>query len=73
MIAQGSDRVPGRRLFTDGVERDVYEDAEGRQYVLGPDGERVVGQWLWPADEPHVVTAGGPPARDHQLSQPLPS
>ena len=35
------DRMAGRRPFTDGVERDVYEDNEGRQYVLGPDGERV--------------------------------
>jgi hypothetical protein len=25
------DRVIGRRLFTDGLERDVYEDAAGRQ------------------------------------------
>jgi hypothetical protein len=23
--------------------RDVYEDAEGRQYVFGPDGERTYG------------------------------
>jgi hypothetical protein len=52
------------RPFTDGLERDVYEDDEGRQYVLDGDGERVYGQWLWPADEPYVVTAGGLPARD---------
>jgi hypothetical protein len=32
----------------------VYEDAEGRQYVLDGNGERVYGQWLWPADEPMV-------------------
>jgi len=51
------DRVAGRRLFTDGIERPVYEDAEGRQYVLGPDGERVDGRWLAPADEPAVVEA----------------
>jgi hypothetical protein len=49
------DRVAGRRLFTDGRERTVYEDAEGRQYVLGPDGERTCGQWLPPADEPAVA------------------
>src|SRR5262249_60533100 len=49
------DRAAGRRLFTDGVERTVYEDNAGRQYVLGPDGEHVDGQWLAPADEP----AGG--------------
>jgi hypothetical protein len=49
------DRVAGRRLFTDGIERTVYEDAEGRQHVLGPHGERVDGQRLPPADEPAVV------------------
>ena len=37
-------RVIGRRLSTDGLEHDVYED-----------GERVYGQWLWPADEAMVV------------------
>jgi len=35
-------------LSTDGVERDVYEDAEGRQYDL--DGERVDEQWLPPTN-----------------------
>jgi hypothetical protein len=58
------DRVIGRRPFTDGLERDLYEDAEGRQYVLNGDGPKVYDQWLWPADEPHVIAAGGPPARD---------
>src|SRR5215831_14020720 len=42
------DRVAGRRLFTDSIERVVYEDDEGRQYVLGPGGERVDGRWLAP-------------------------
>ena len=51
------DRVAGCREFTDGIERDVYEDAEGRQYVFDPDGERVNGQWLAPAEEPAVVEA----------------
>jgi hypothetical protein len=53
------DRVVGHRLFTDGIERTVYEDAEGRQYVLGPDGERVDGQWLASADEPGLVEDQG--------------
>jgi len=48
-------RVAGHRLFTDGVERDVYENAEGRQYVLDDDGSKVCGPWLPPADEPRVV------------------
>jgi hypothetical protein len=25
------------RFFTDGVKRDVYEDAAGREYVIGDD------------------------------------
>jgi hypothetical protein len=49
------DRIVGRRLFTDGLERDGYDDAEGRQYVLDPGGERVYGVWLLPPDEPVVV------------------
>ena len=50
-------RVIGRRRFTDGLERDVYEDAEGRQYVLDPNGAKVYGVRLWPADAPAVVEA----------------
>jgi hypothetical protein len=30
----------------DGVERDVYQDADGRQYILGDQGEKVFGLWL---------------------------
>jgi hypothetical protein len=48
-------RVIGRVPFTDGVMRDVYEDADGRQWVAGHDGEPVYGVWLLPADEPVVV------------------
>jgi hypothetical protein len=33
----------------------VYEDGDGWQYVRDPDGERVNGVWLLPADEPAVV------------------
>jgi len=43
-----------RARFTDGVERDVVEDAKGRQFVKD-DGEIVAGQWLPPADEPAIV------------------
>jgi hypothetical protein len=37
--------------FTDGIEPDVFEDAEGRHFVKD-DGELAAGQWLPPADEP---------------------
>jgi hypothetical protein len=53
-----SDRIIGSRLFTDGGERTVCEDAAGRQYVIGPDGGPVCGQWLPPADEPVVIEEG---------------
>jgi hypothetical protein len=39
----------------DGPERDVYEDADGRQYVLGTEGEKVYGLWL-------LTTTARPPA-----------
>jgi hypothetical protein len=49
------DSIAGRRLFTEGIERTVYEDGEGLQYVLSPDGECAYGQWLVQADEPAVA------------------
>jgi hypothetical protein len=44
----------GATRFTDGIERDVFEDAKGRQFVED-DGELVAGQWLLPADEPDTA------------------
>jgi hypothetical protein len=55
------DRVLGSRLFADGAERPAHEGAAGRQYVTGPDGEPVYGQWLPPTDEPAVVEEGQRP------------
>lgn len=52
------DRVIGWRLFTDGTERPVYKDANGRQYVAADEGRRVEGVWLLPAHEPVVVSPG---------------
>jgi hypothetical protein len=46
----------GRVPFTDGTERDVDEDEDGRQWLVGHEGERVYGVWLPPADEPVLVT-----------------
>jgi hypothetical protein len=48
-------RIIGRVPFTDGFDRDVYEDADGRQYVQDDDGGKVYGTWLPPADEPDAV------------------
>jgi hypothetical protein len=36
----------GRMRGPDGAERDVYEDPDGRQYVLGEQGEKMYGLWL---------------------------
>jgi hypothetical protein len=54
------DRVLGHRLFADGVTRAVYLDAAGKQYVVGPDGERVPGVWVLPPEVP----ADPPPATE---------
>jgi hypothetical protein len=66
-------RVIGRRRFTDGLERDVYEDDDGRQYVLDGDGEKVCGVWLWPADEPGgQLCNAGDSELDRGLTRPVP-
>jgi hypothetical protein len=51
-------RAVGHVLFLDGVTRDVYEDSEGRQWVIGHCGERVYGVWLKPAEEPEAAERG---------------
>jgi hypothetical protein len=55
-------RAIGRRLFTDGLTRPVYEDERG-QFVL-EDGERIDGVWLVPeddgADTPLIVPSTQP-------------
>jgi hypothetical protein len=56
---EGDERVVGRVLFTDGIERDVYQDTDDRQWVVGYDGERVYGVWLMPPDEPLTVSIAG--------------
>jgi hypothetical protein len=48
-------RIIGSVPFVDGVARDVHEDADGRQWVTGYEGEMVYGVWLLPADEPVLV------------------
>jgi hypothetical protein len=44
-------RIIGSVPFIDGFDRDVYEDAQGWQYVIDCAGEHVYGRWLHPADE----------------------
>jgi hypothetical protein len=46
-------RKVGRARFTDGVEREVVEDA-ARKFVEDY-GDLVAGQWLLSADEPAIV------------------
>jgi hypothetical protein len=43
-------RCIGSVSFTDGTERQAFEDALGRQYVEDNAGRWVEGQWLPPAD-----------------------
>jgi hypothetical protein len=44
------DPVIGTCRFTDGVERDVYQASDGRQFVIDDFGLPVFGVWLPPAD-----------------------
>jgi hypothetical protein len=39
------------RAFTDATRRPAYADPDGRQCVIGDDGERVYGTWLSEGDE----------------------
>ena len=43
--------------FIDGVWRPVYEGADGRQYVIDGDGQKVYGVWHYPRGElaPNVI------------------
>jgi hypothetical protein len=50
---QDASDLPWQRCesrFTDGTTRPVFEDRDGRQYVVD-DGERIYGMWILPADE----------------------
>jgi hypothetical protein len=49
-------RIIGRVPFVDGVTRDVYEDPDERQWVIGYEGERVYGVWILPPDESFIVS-----------------
>jgi hypothetical protein len=51
-------RVVGRVPFMDGVNRDGYEDPEGRQWVIGYCGERVYVVWLKPSEQPETAERG---------------
>ena len=53
-----ADRAIDSIPFTDGVERPVFLDADGRQFVLDDDGDPVHGMWIY-VDEPEIVTPVG--------------
>src|SRR5207253_1820957 len=56
------DPVIGKRLFTDGVVREVYQAPDGRQYVRDGSALPVFGAWLVVDDEDSPVIA---PAQPH--------
>jgi hypothetical protein len=45
-----NDPLIARVRFVDGAERSVFEDLDGRQYVLDDDGEPIRGVWYIPRD-----------------------
>ena len=55
-----SKRQPIARIpFTDGVERDVFQDKDRRQFVVDDEGDKVYGCWVLmdDPDEPAIVDA----------------
>jgi hypothetical protein len=51
-------RQPVARIpFTDGVERDVFLDSDGRQFAADDNGDKVHGYWILMDDpyEPAIV------------------
>ena len=47
-------QVIGTRDFTDGSQRAVYEDDDGRQFVINDEGKGVYGIWIL-ADQPLAI------------------
>jgi hypothetical protein len=41
-------------VFIDGMSRVVFEDADGRQFVVDSNGDSVCGMWVY-VDEPGIV------------------
>ena len=54
------DQIVAHVWFVDAIKRTVFQQADGRQYVLDDDGEPVPGVWLIPKEEvvPDVVIEG---------------
>jgi hypothetical protein len=42
--------------FLDGITREIFLDADDRQFVLDDDGQPVYGRWVY-IDEPEIVSA----------------
>ncbi|HZZ77571.1 MAG TPA: hypothetical protein VFE62_03575 [Gemmataceae bacterium] len=56
------DPTIGECVFIDGTTRVIYLDREHRQYVLGDDGERVYGVWIY-REEDHPDYLPIPPCK----------
>jgi hypothetical protein len=63
-------RIIARVPFVDGVTRDVYEEADGRQWFIGYEREKVYAVWLVPPDEPVVVEGAAVSANPRDAERP---
>jgi hypothetical protein len=50
-------RIIGSREFTDGSQRAVYQDDDGRQFVIDDEGQAVYGNWLLPDEAAFVQSS----------------
>jgi hypothetical protein len=50
------DPVIGKRFFITGATREIYQQPDGQQYIMGPGGKRLYGQWISPEKlDPFIV------------------
>jgi hypothetical protein len=50
------DQFIGHVLLVDGATRPIYQQPDGRQYILNEEGERVHGVWMIPEEESFLPT-----------------
>jgi hypothetical protein len=52
------DQLVGYRPFPNRAKRPIFQQADGRQYVLDDDGNKEYGVWQIPEDRPPVLVQG---------------
>jgi len=54
------DQLVGYRPFPNGAKRPIFQQPDGRQYVLDDGSSKEYGVWLIPEDQPSIIVQPGP-------------